>query len=157
MIKLHLGCGNMKLQGYLNIDIRQTPATDMIGDIRALKFEPESVDEILGYHVIEHMTYQDAIRSLSLWHCILKKGSRLILEWPDLEKICRSIIMGCSDDILHLYGANRFPYDMHQWGYTEKTMKELLEKIGFTDIKVSEGTDYHIKECPCLRVEGNKK
>lgn len=56
-MKLHLGCGNIKLEGYINVDIRKTPATDMVHDCaRELPFKDEEVDEIYAVQLIEHFS-----------------------------------------------------------------------------------------------------
>lgn len=156
MLKLNLGCGTIKLEGYINIDVHQTKAADLVADVRKLSFAKDTVDEIIGYHIIEHMTLNDGLRAVLHWYNLLKKGGKLILEWPDLQAICKNVGNGNIDDIVHIYGLNRYAYDTHQWGYTDKTMKELLEKVGFNSVIISKGTDYHTQQCPCLRVEGVK-
>ena len=53
-IKLHLGCGDVKIPGYINVDSRSTSSTDMVQDITNLDiFEKESVDEIYACHVLK--------------------------------------------------------------------------------------------------------
>ena len=57
-IRLHLGCGPVKLPGYLNVD-GEYCAEDpdiVIHDIsEAYPIHNDSVDEILSVHVIEHI------------------------------------------------------------------------------------------------------
>ena len=55
MIKLHLGCGKLKLPDFINIDIEHENA-DMKLDINNLSmFNNNTVDEIYNCHVLEHI------------------------------------------------------------------------------------------------------
>ena len=57
MVKLNIGCGRQILDGWINIDKYKLPGIDIICDVEedALFFEPDSVDEFLLSHVIEHI------------------------------------------------------------------------------------------------------
>ena len=160
--KLHLGCGGVKLPGFINIDLRQTKATDMVADIRKLPFEDGTIDEIHSYHVIEHFSEKDGRKALTHWYNLLKENGKLILECPDLEGICARYLEKGEDDpriMMQFYGADRWENDAHLWGYSKKSMKKLLENIGFENVSVTEGKDYHatqLGDC-CLRAEAIKK
>ena len=57
MMKLNLGCGVNKIEGYLNIDKYPSGNPDMLMDLEEIpwKFDENSVDEILLNHVLEHL------------------------------------------------------------------------------------------------------
>ena len=58
-IKLHLGCGHQKLQGYLNVDgeFMNYDKEIIIHDIsQPFPIPNNCVDEILTVHVIEHFS-----------------------------------------------------------------------------------------------------
>ena len=38
-MKLHLGCGNRKINGFVNIDIQESPAVDLIDNIMELPYK----------------------------------------------------------------------------------------------------------------------
>jgi predicted SAM-dependent methyltransferase len=64
-VKLHIGCGNRKLQGFINIDIEKTEATDMTLDVREkLPFLKDSVDFVYSEHFLEHLSRGEAINFL---------------------------------------------------------------------------------------------
>jgi predicted SAM-dependent methyltransferase len=65
-IRLHIGCGPIRLDGFVNIDARETPATDLVADAWDLsRFADASVSFIYCRHMIEHLTLAQARQSLS--------------------------------------------------------------------------------------------
>jgi len=56
-VKLNLGCGQRKEEGYVNVDIVKTEATDQIVDLFEFPWpwECNSVEEIFAAHFFEHV------------------------------------------------------------------------------------------------------
>jgi len=56
-MKINLGCGNRKKEGYLNVDINPDVKPDLVCNVFALPlpFPSGTVDEIHARHVIEHL------------------------------------------------------------------------------------------------------
>ena len=53
-VKLHLGCGNVRIEGFVNIDANYSSAVDMVDNVRHLrKFKENSVDLIYAINVGE--------------------------------------------------------------------------------------------------------
>src|SRR3546814_16823759 len=55
-LKLNIGCGFNKLDGYLNVDGFSDCAPDMLWDLESTPwpFDEDAVDEIYANHVLEH-------------------------------------------------------------------------------------------------------
>ncbi len=67
ILKLNLGCGYNKLDGYINVDIDKKCKPDVITDLeKKLPFKDSSVDEIIMFHVLEHLG-QDTKTYLNIW------------------------------------------------------------------------------------------
>ena len=142
-MKLNIGCGQDKLDGYVNIDIREEIEPDMVMDIRYLeKIKDESCEEILASHVIEHFPIWAEANIVKLWKTKLKIGGQLIVRCPDLVSIAKMIITDDSDPLLaqHLFGKQDHPWNYHCTGFTEKTLCKLLRDRDF--LIVSTKTDY---------------
>ena len=85
-MKLNLGCGNLKIDGFIGVDFRKTNITDMIMDLsRPLNFESNSIDEIYCCHVIEHLTKNRAIDLVKEINRILKPNAILHLHLPLID------------------------------------------------------------------------
>jgi len=79
--KLNLGCGIVKLKGYINCDISPEVKPDKIVDLeKKLPFKTNSVDEIIVHHVIEHVN--NIIPLLKEFHRICKKGGVIDIRVP---------------------------------------------------------------------------
>jgi predicted SAM-dependent methyltransferase len=59
--KLHLGCGQRHLEGYINIDfpasehsVQDKSVADIQADITQLSYPASSIDEVRLHHVFEH-------------------------------------------------------------------------------------------------------
>jgi len=153
LLKLHLGCGGRHLEGYINIDLRKTTATDVVCNIRKLPYPDNSIELIENYHVIEHLPRHDLPKALKEWFRVISPGGVLIVECPDFDKAVKEYIEGDEKRINNIFGLQRFPGDTHMFGYNFKGLKKILEKAGFRDIQKREPQDYHTKDEPCLRVE----
>ncbi len=156
-MKINLGCGERKLEGYINIDLRQTPATDLVCDItEGLPYANNSVELIETYHFIEHISENEAVKLLRECHRVLIPEGKIIIECPDLDQAMREYLTGNDQRLLSIFGRQRGFGDAHLWGYNFKRLKRLLERVGFRDIKKKEPQDYHTKSEPCVRVEALK-
>jgi predicted SAM-dependent methyltransferase len=152
-LKLHLGCGNRHLEGYINIDLRKTISTDLVCNIRKLPYPNNTVELIETYHVIEHLSRHDLSKALKEWFGVISPGGMLIVECPDFDKAVKEYIGGNEKRINNIFGLQRFLGDTHMFGYNFKRLKKLLEEAGFRDIQEKEPQDYHTKDEPCLRIE----
>jgi predicted SAM-dependent methyltransferase len=90
-LKLHLGCGTVRLDGWVNIDLASrarelaTPP-DLDLDVRkGLPFPDASARLVYHEHLMEHLTIDEGTRCLRDWHRVLEPGGVLRVATPDLE------------------------------------------------------------------------
>jgi len=90
MIKLDLGGGPRKIEGFINVDaLSWNGITDIIWDLTNIPytFVTEPVDEIMAIEFLEHISFRDTLRVLKEWYRILKPGGKLLLQVPDCGKM----------------------------------------------------------------------
>ncbi len=156
-LKLHLGCGDQYIDGYVNIDLRKTTATDFVCRIENLPYPNDSAEIIELYHVIEHLPRHDLPAAMREWYRVLSPGGKLIIECPDFDAAAKEYVAGNEERLDNIFGLQRFPGDVHFFGYNFRRLKNLLEDAGFVAIEQREPRDYHTKDEPCLRVEASKE
>ena len=85
-LKLNLGSGHHAYPDYINVDLyKEVSEPDVVADITDLSWLPdESVDEIVTYHVIEHLGHRKVADFFRECFRKLKKGGEFIFETPDL-------------------------------------------------------------------------
>lgn len=146
-MKIHLGCGDKFWPGFLNVDFKDS---DFDCDIRKLPFEDETVDEIHLIHVFEHLHRMEAEDALVEWKRVLKKGGKLAIEVPCLDKVTEQLANGNKNftyTLFALYGDVRLtqrPEMMHKWCYSKEEIVSILERLGFTRIVVNDPF-FHLK------------
>ncbi|MDP8566378.1 tetratricopeptide repeat protein [Methylophilus aquaticus] len=170
--KLNLGCGDKHLAGYINVDLvinEGAKKPDVICDIKALTvFESNSVDEILSVHVVEHFWRWEVLDVLKEWVRVLKPGSTMILECPNLIAACELFLKNPELATTHgtpehertmwvFYGDPgwRDPYMVHRWGYTPKSLAELMRQAGLVNIR-QEPAQFKKREPRDMRLVGEK-
>lgn len=137
-IKLHLGCGNKHIDGFINIDVRPLESVDLVEDITILKsFSKDSVDLIYSSHVLEHFGRNEYMSVLSNWYNLLKPGGVLRICIPDFEKVVEHYIENKDLRILRgfLYGGQNYAQNFHYCTWDFNTMSEDLKLIGFNNVQ----------------------
>jgi len=80
-MKLHLGCGNDKKEGYINCDISKEVNPDMIIDLNEnLPFEDNSVNEIITFHTLEHI--KELPKLIGEFKRVCVDGARIKIKVP---------------------------------------------------------------------------
>lgn len=81
LLKLDIGCGQEKHDGYFGVDIVKLPGVDLVCDIsQGLPFEEGSVREILISHVLEHIHDLDGV--MKEFHRTLAPGGIIKIFVP---------------------------------------------------------------------------
>lgn len=166
--KLHIGCGENALRGWLNSDYYPNcPSVIHLDATKRFPFPDETFHYVFSEHMIEHITYPDGLRMLQQCHRVLKKNGRIRISTPDL----RFLIALYSDSKSELqtdyirwasdsYIKNREYTDtmvinnfVRAWGhlfiYDAKTLARSLDLSGFVDVvacKINESEDENLRE-----------
>ncbi len=142
--KLHLGCGQSHLSGYINIDFPPSEHTvqvksgaDIFGDITQLIFSACSIAEFRSHHVFEHFNRQKALALLVIWHHSLQVGGKLVIETPDFEESIRMLLNNQYNYLQkqvvlrHIFGSHEAFWAMHYDGWYEEKFRHILSALGF--------------------------
>lgn len=126
---LNLGCGDSKLQGHDNLDIKTGT------DIRKLDYHDFSVDEVYASHVLEHFGAEETHQVLKEWVRVLKPGGIIRIAVPDLRKAMAEIqkeepITGHANLQSVLFGSRSDPTDRHQIGFVRETLSSWMYGAG---------------------------
>lgn len=164
-LKLHVGCADLRLDGFINIDCRPTPATDLVAPAWGIAgVAGGTVGFIYSRHMLEHLDPEDARRTLQHWLALLEPGGTVNVIVPDIEFHARQLL-GLTHSVLpdqeqHAFagfwdwrdvarGGDR--EDAHRWGYTQKTLTAELMQAGFVGVyRRTVGADtnpWHLNLC----------
>jgi predicted SAM-dependent methyltransferase len=155
-MKLNLGCGLDKKQGYINIDIRKEVKPDLIWNLENIPypFESNSIEEIIAKDVLEHFPFRKVENILKEWFRILKPQGKLYIQTPDLIAICYKVILNNNytwKDISYwVYGGQDYNENFHKSGFTIPTIRKLLESIGFKIEKIENDGGTNLM-CYCIK------
>lgn len=131
--RLIIGVGIHKREGWQTLDADPELHPDFVAAVPPFPAEVNAVwwDEIEWIHGIGTLYPWDAVQALKEIHALLASGGKLILEQPNFDI--------AKDRIEWVFGdAEQFrnPLLMNRWGYTPKTLSDLLAHVGFSRIHV---------------------
>ncbi len=143
MIKLNIGCGNDKKEGYINIDTIQTGIADIICEAwQLIKFQDNSVDEVFSSHMIEHLTEPNISLTLKEWHRVLKTDGKLIIRCPNFPLYIKEYLYSQESyrndwGLRNIFGwQDRGEGMLHRTGFSTERFRNLLPEYRFRIDKI---------------------
>ena len=143
-MRLNLGAGVKRIEGFLNVDLDVDTHPDIVGSISDLSaVESGTVEEIVAYHVIEHIFRWDVHDTLTEWRRVLIPGGKVAIECPDLDKCIHNYLTYPDRPELStrgIFGDDRLrdPLHMHHWCFTIPELINELRRAGFVKIREEE-------------------
>lgn len=109
-MKLNLGCGDKKIDGYTNVDVCGEP--DVFCDLSQFPwpFESNSVDEVFSSHFLEHVI--DYEKTVFEMHRILRPNGILHFRVPHFRSMF-------------------FPWHLHKYAFSSVACRLLCEERAY--------------------------
>lgn len=157
MLKLNLGSGNNRIEGFTSVDLYDAEA-DIRADICELPFDNNSVDEIIALQVVEHVPYNRSQQMFDEMCRVLKPGGTALIETPDIDVVCRKILEeGLIDKwIFNLVGEYYRPWDkerysdwehnaasIHRNPWNLRRLTAIAQQAGFKSVVKRESSEYY--------------
>ncbi|MEK7549176.1 MAG: methyltransferase domain-containing protein, partial [Patescibacteria group bacterium] len=157
--KLNLGCGDLILKGFINIDLYSDKA-QLKCNGKYLPFKDNSIDEIYASHLIEHFDFKEGFDVLKEWLRVLKVEGKLIIETPDLLESAKKFIEANEQERInfysHFFSEPWIDGQWHKFLYTYTQLKWTLEQVGFRSIEKIPALRYIGREDICLGMKAIK-
>jgi ubiquinone/menaquinone biosynthesis C-methylase UbiE len=143
MIRLNLGSGDDRRDGFVSVDLREDVA-DVVCDVRKLEgYADGEVEEILAKDLLEHFPASETADVLTEWARVLRPGGTLTLKCPNVYQLARAIVAYSDlgrdqvvvDLIRNIYGGHRYGpdgiWDQHHTGWVPAQLHTMLNEAGF--------------------------
>jgi len=86
-MKLNLGCGTSRIEGFINVDIDASLSPEQCWDFtKSFPVDSNSVEVVTLYHVIEHISKANRDFILSEIHRVLQPEGLFIVSYPEFMK-----------------------------------------------------------------------
>lgn len=142
-IKLNLGCGSNKIDGFINIDSEESCKPDLVVDFlkKPLPFERGSISEVVLFHTIEHISKRlHRVLLTNIWN-LLEPGGLLIISYPEFLKCVENWKTNYKGKKefweATIFGRQLYPSDTHVALMCTEDFTILLESVGFRIVKAS--------------------
>jgi hypothetical protein len=137
-LRLHLGCGDKRIDGWVNIDGHPLPGVDMVADLRrGLDFA--NVETVFAEHFLEHLTITEALDLLVEIHRVLVPGGWLRLSTPSLDWAYVTCYRLEAEPEVRREAALALNRAFYAWGHrflwNEPLLREALAACGFVDVR----------------------
>lgn len=138
-VRIHLGCGDLNIPGFINIDARPAPHVHVAGDVTDLSLFADGVaDLIYASHVLEHIPGVRVNATLWEWRRVLKPGGVLRISVPDFRKILELYQLSDHDaQVIQapLFGQQDYRENVHLAAYDDAWLRKLLKEAGFNEVR----------------------
>lgn len=137
-LKVHLGSGPINIQGWINVDARSYEHVHVVSDGFELReFADGAISEIYLCHVLEHFSFEEAEALLKSLKVKLRQGGVIRISVPSFDRLIE-VYKLCGSDITKvkfaLMGGQDYQYNFHKSLYNLKSLRELLEYCGYSNV-----------------------
>ena len=136
MDRYNLGCGHRRVEGWINVDIERTEATDLVADLTAVTdIEPNSASGLFSNAFFEHLPRDKRVAHLqSLRQALNDEGFVCYLGLPNFRAVAELYLNGGPGTIgpvFNLYNAywctHGAPEIVAPHAYHEQLHKSLFD------------------------------
>jgi predicted SAM-dependent methyltransferase len=134
---VHLGCGEINLKGWINIDARPSDHVHLVTNkIDLNEFADESIGVIYLSHVLEHFDLKEVEGLLNKFYSKLKKGGVLLIAVPDFKAIALKYVENNNLLLFEkaLVGGQDYEYNYHKSVYDYQLLKHKLNAANFSEV-----------------------
>ena len=139
-MKLNLGSGPVRVEGYISVDNREDAGPDLLADAGNLHMvEDNSIDAIYASHILEHFPWDQDV--LAEWHRVLIPGGELLICVPDFlahYELFRAGAIEMKYFQAIFYGAEEFGYPkeyQHKQVFTPSMLVDRMKPY-FPDAQI---------------------
>ncbi len=147
-IKVHLGSGEINLQGWINIDANQNTHIHMIDkNFKLNNLKDETISEFYLCHVLEHFSFTESLELIKKIRQKLKKNGLIRISVPDFQKLSSIYSLNSNLDQIKfaLMGGQKDNYDYHKSIYDHPSLTKILEDCEFGEISDWNYEDFGVK------------
>jgi predicted SAM-dependent methyltransferase len=134
-IRLHIGCGQEAIPGWINIDNQALPGVDRVLDVRrGLPFR--DVATIYAEHFLEHLSLEEGLAFLKACRRALARSGVLRLSTPNLDWVwITNYRLGRAERDEAVRDCFQLNRAFHGWGhrflYNRAALEAALKAVGF--------------------------
>ena len=148
-VKLHYGCGDIRQPGYVNVDLRWTPAVDFIADLPwCARWLEGRCLEVYMSHVLEHyqlpnrhmqQSPDNVLGALESVRRILAPGGIIRLAVPDFGALVKQYATGMLP--LHpklagrICGGQEYRENVHRCVFDRDFLERCLQVCGYVGVQ----------------------
>lgn len=137
-LKVHLGSGPINIQGWINVDVRTYDHVHLVSEgFKLREFTDEAIAEIYLCHVLEHFSFEEAEALLKSLKVKLRPGGLIRISVPSFDRLIEVYKLSGSDITTVKYalmGGQDYEYNFHKSLYNLKSLRELLEHSGYSNV-----------------------
>lgn len=160
---LQIGAGPHQMPGWLRTDLDPNLTTIYLDAAKRFPFADETFEYVVAEHIIEHVSYEDALKMLRECHRVLKKGGVVRISTPNIDLTYRLMQRPLTPELQRyvLWSNQRSGFTdnpgsaihvvnrlQHEWGHTflydADTLTDALQRSGFTEtLECTPGASAH--------------
>lgn len=137
-LRLNIGCGEMILEEYMNVDSQNAPGVDIVADAAGIPLDPGCVAEVFSSHLLELFTLHHCRRVvLPHWFSLIRHGGLFRSIVADAEAAIDDYIHRriSFDDLREVtYGQQERDGNFRFSMFSQDLLRQIVEEVGFQDV-----------------------